>query len=182
MSENVLQIICYCCSHGAHVVAYYLEDSQRVGGHFGDVSKAPFPLVKNPLTPTNIWLLSAMGMDMVGIHSLVKWFCRRGSTVIETIQRGDGANFPVAFFICKNEKIWRTSRQLGLRVIWSSCLEIAFGDCNTTTVCDRSADPLSSSPEKLSIEFFDGPMLQVVKGSRRKTQNLFRSLRSFERY
>ena len=34
----------------------------RVNGDYN----APFPLVKNPLTPTNIWLLSAMG---IGIHS-----------------------------------------------------------------------------------------------------------------
>ena len=37
--------------------------------------KPPFHWSKNPLTPFNIWLLSAVGMDSNGRQSRVKWLC-----------------------------------------------------------------------------------------------------------
>ena len=54
------------------------------------------PLVQ----PSNIWLLSAVGMDTISIHSRVKWLCSRPvfywsrlrSAVIETWHLGENAN------------------------------------------------------------------------------------------
>ena len=57
--------------------------------------KPLFHWSKNPLTPTNIWLVFAMEMDSISIHSRVKWPCsfnQPRSAAMETGHCGERAN------------------------------------------------------------------------------------------